>query len=48
VGGARSTIRRSREDQVEDGWIDVIGCIDPYYPYFIVFYVLDIRDIIVF
>jgi hypothetical protein len=40
--------RRLRRNQVEDGWIDAMGCIRPYYPYFDVFYVLGSRDIIVF
>jgi hypothetical protein len=37
-----------RRDQVEDGWVDATGCVGSYYPYFIVFYVLGIRGIIVF
>jgi hypothetical protein len=24
--------QRSREDQVEDGWVDTTGCIGPFYP----------------
>jgi hypothetical protein len=32
--------RRSLEDQVKDGWVDATGCIGPYYPYFVVFFVL--------
>jgi hypothetical protein len=40
--------RRSREDQVEDRWVNAMGCVGPYYPYFTVFYVLDPRHIVVF
>jgi hypothetical protein len=39
---------RSREDQVEDGWVDATSCIGPYYPYFIIFDVLGPRAILVF
>jgi hypothetical protein len=35
-------------DQVEDGWVDAMGYVRPYYPYFVVFYVLDPRGIVVF
>jgi hypothetical protein len=40
--------RMSREDQVEDGWVDVTDDIGPCYPYFAVFYVLDLMGILVF
>jgi hypothetical protein len=36
---------RSCEDQVEDERLDATGCC---YSYFIIFYVLDTRDILVF
>jgi hypothetical protein len=39
---------RSREDQVEDGCVDAIGCIGPFYPNFVIFYVLGPMDILVF
>jgi hypothetical protein len=39
---------RSHEDQVKDGRVDVMGYIRPYYAYFVVFYVLGHRDILVF
>jgi hypothetical protein len=35
----------SREDQVEDGWVDAMDCIGPCYPYFAVFIVLGPRSI---
>jgi hypothetical protein len=41
-------LRRLHQDQVEDGWIDVMGCVRPCYPCFIIFYVLDHRGIVVF
>jgi hypothetical protein len=37
-----------RWDQVKDGWVDAMGCIGPYYPYFVIFYVLGPRGIVVF
>jgi hypothetical protein len=40
--------RRSSGDQIEDGWVDAMGCIGLYYPYFAVFIVLDRRGIFVF
>jgi hypothetical protein len=40
--------RKLRQDQVEDGRVDVMGCVRPCYPYFAIFYVLGTRDIIVF
>jgi hypothetical protein len=39
---------RSHEDKVDDGWVDVTGCIGPFYPYFIIFVVLGTMDILVF
>jgi hypothetical protein len=35
--------RRLRQRQVEDGWIDAMGCVGPYYPTFAVFNVLGSR-----
>jgi hypothetical protein len=39
---------RLRRDKVEDGQVDVTGCVRPCYPYLFVFYVLDPRGIVVF
>jgi hypothetical protein len=39
--------RRLRRRQVENGWVDVTGCVGPYYPTFTVFNVLGSRGIIV-
>jgi hypothetical protein len=38
----------SREDEAEDEWIDVMGYIGLFYPYFTVFIVLGLRGILVF
>jgi hypothetical protein len=38
----------SCKDEVEDGQIDATGCIEPFYPYFAIFIVLDPIDILVF
>jgi hypothetical protein len=40
--------RRLRQDQVEVGRVDVTDCVGPCYPYFVIFYVLGPRGIIVF
>jgi hypothetical protein len=40
--------RRSREDEVEDGWVDAMACIGPFYHYFSIFVVLGHRGILVF
>jgi hypothetical protein len=40
--------RRSHEDEVQGGWVDVMGCIRLFYPNFVVFIVLDHRGILVF
>jgi hypothetical protein len=40
--------QRSREDQVEDGWVDATGYVRPFYPNFVVFPVLDLRGTLVF
>jgi hypothetical protein len=37
---------RLHQDQVEDKWIDVMGCVGPYYPYFTI--LLSLRDIVIF
>jgi hypothetical protein len=42
------SLQRLRRCQVEDGWVDVTGCIGPYYPCFIVFFVLGPSYILVF
>jgi hypothetical protein len=39
--------RRSRGDEVENGWIDAAGCIGLFYPNFVVFIVLDPKGILV-
>jgi hypothetical protein len=39
---------RLRRDKVEDGRVDVTGCVRPCYPYLFVFYVVDTRGIVVF
>jgi hypothetical protein len=39
---------RLRRNQLENGWIDTTGCIGYCYPYFIIFYVLYHRGIVVF
>jgi hypothetical protein len=31
---------RSRQDKVEVGWVDVMGCVGPCYPYFAIFIAL--------
>jgi hypothetical protein len=40
-------MRRLRQRQVEDGWVDVTGCVGPCYPIFVVFNVLGSRGIVV-
>jgi hypothetical protein len=40
--------QKSREDQVEDGWVDATGYIGPCYPYLFIFFVLGPRGILVF
>jgi hypothetical protein len=40
--------RRSREDQVENGRIDTMGCVRPCYHYFAVFIILDHMSILIF
>jgi hypothetical protein len=35
-------------DQVEDGRVDATGCVRPRYPYFVIFYVLGHRGIVIF
>jgi hypothetical protein len=32
---------RSRGDEAEDGWVDTMGCIELFYPYFAIFVVVD-------
>jgi hypothetical protein len=39
--------RRLRQDQVEDGRVDMMGYVGPCYPYFAVFYVLGPRGIVI-
>jgi hypothetical protein len=34
-------LQRLRRYQVENGWVDVTGCVRPCYPYFIIFIVLE-------
>jgi hypothetical protein len=40
--------KKSRGDQVEDGRVYAMSCIGLCYSYFIVFIILDIKDILVF
>jgi hypothetical protein len=40
--------QRLCQAKAEDGWVDVTGCIRPFYRNFVVFYVLDLRSILVF
>jgi hypothetical protein len=40
--------RRLRRAEAEDGWIDAMCCVGPFYPNFTVFYVLDIMSILLF
>jgi hypothetical protein len=47
TGGAHGK-RRLRRDQVENVHVDVIYCVRSCYSYFIIFYVLDHRGIVVF
>jgi hypothetical protein len=37
-----------RRVEAEDGRVDVTDCIRPYYPKFVIFIVLDFKDILVF
>jgi hypothetical protein len=39
---------RLRRVKAEDGWVDVMGYIRPFYPNFVVFYLLGPRGILVF
>jgi hypothetical protein len=39
---------RLHQAKAEDGWVDVMGYIGPFYSNFAVFYVLDHRGILVF
>jgi hypothetical protein len=39
---------RLRQNQVKNGWINAMDYVEPCYLYFIVFYVLDYRGIVVF
>jgi hypothetical protein len=43
-----SSLRRSREDEVKDGWVDVIGCIELFYSSFAVFIGLGHKGNLVF
>jgi hypothetical protein len=43
-----SLLQRSRDDQVNDGWIDVMDCVRLCYHYFIVFIVLGSSGILIF
>jgi hypothetical protein len=40
-------LRRLRRSQVEDGRVDVTGCVRPCYPCFAVFFLLGPRGIVV-
>jgi hypothetical protein len=47
VSGARGTIAEVASESVEDGCVDVMGCIEPCYLYFVVFILLGHRCIVV-
>jgi hypothetical protein len=40
--------QRLREDQVEDERVNAMGCVGPFYPNFVVFFVLGPRGVLVF
>jgi hypothetical protein len=40
--------RMLRQDQVEDGRVDAMDCVGPCYSYFVIFYVLGHKGIVVF
>jgi hypothetical protein len=53
VGARRQVVhvtpsQRLHRDQVEDERVDAMDCVRPYYPYFVVFYVLCLMGIVVF
>jgi hypothetical protein len=39
--------QRLRRSQVEDGWVNAMGCVETYYPYFVVFILLGPKGIVV-
>jgi hypothetical protein len=43
-----SSSQWSREDEAKHEWVDAIGCIRLFYPYFVIFVVLGPRGILVF
>jgi hypothetical protein len=47
AGGATAPSRRLRQRQVEDEWVDAMGCVGPCYHTFAVFNILGHRDIVV-
>jgi hypothetical protein len=52
-GGAAQMVhmassRRLHRVGAEDGQVDATGCIGPFYPNFVVFFVLDPRGIVIF
>jgi hypothetical protein len=48
VDGARVSLRRLRRVEAEDGCVDTIGCVKPFYPNFNIFIVLGPKRILVF
>jgi hypothetical protein len=40
--------RRLTRVQAKYGQVDAMGYVEPCYPYFVIFFVLDIRDVLVF
>jgi hypothetical protein len=40
--------QRLRRVQAKNGWVDVTGCVGPFYPRIMIFYVLGPRGIVVF
>jgi hypothetical protein len=39
---------RLRRVEAEDGWVDATGCIKLFFPNFVIFVVLGLRDVLVF
>jgi hypothetical protein len=39
--------RRLCQVEAEDGWVDATGCVRPFYPNFVIFYVLGPMGILV-
>jgi hypothetical protein len=46
--GCMTPLRRLRRKQVEDRWVDAMGCVGPCYSCFAIFVLLGLMGIIVF